>query len=113
MLSGAEPRKVARLLRGRAVLVDLVHAEVGMRAVGEAGRAGSARDLLHRNDMGEIAHAGAAIVRVRSDAEQAEFAEFRPEVARKTVRRVDLGRARRQALPRPAADGVAHRLDLL
>ena len=45
--------------------------------------------------MLEIAHAGAAILLLDGDAEQAEVAELAPEVHGEFVRAVDLGRARR------------------
>ena len=78
MLAGDELRQIARLLLGPAPAEDLVHAEVGMRAVGEADRAGGARNLLHRDAMFEIAEPGAAIGLRDGDAVQAERAHLRP-----------------------------------
>ena len=63
--------------------------------------------------MGEIAHAGAAELRVGGDAEQAERAEFLPEMGGKLVRAIDLGGERRDLFLREAADHVAQAVDLL
>ncbi len=56
-----------------------------MGAVGETDRGRGARNLFHRDDMGEIAHAGAAEIRIGGDAEQSERAEFGPQMRREFV----------------------------
>ena len=104
MLARNQFRQVARFLCGAGAAVDLVDAKVGVGAVGEADGGGRAADLLHRHDMFEIAHAGAAILLGGGDAEQAERAHLAPEVGGKVVRLVDGGRARRDLLR-----GEAHR----
>ena len=63
--------------------------------------------------MREIAHAGAAIVRVGGDAEQAELAEFLPELRRELVGLVDVGGERRDRLLRETLHHVAQRIDVL
>ena len=83
-----------------------------MGAVGQPDRGGSARNLLHRHAMFEIAQAGAAIFLVHRDAVQAERAHFRPQVAREHVIAVDLLGARRDAVLREAADGLAQHFDV-
>ncbi len=98
LLAGDEPGQVPRLLRGRAVAADLVHAQIGMRAVGKADRRRGARDLLHGHDVREVAHHRAAEFLLDRDAEQAERAELLPQVRRKLVRTVDLRGARRDLL---------------
>ena len=60
MLAGDQLRQVAPLLLLAAVAADLVHAEVGMRAVAEPDGGRGAGHLLHRDAMLEIAEAGAA-----------------------------------------------------
>src|SRR6202008_3221992 len=90
VLAGDELRQVFLLLRLAAVAPDLVHAEIRMRAVGEADRGRGARDLFHGDDVGEIAHRRAAVLLFHRDAEEAERAELAPEVRREFVRTVDL-----------------------
>src|SRR5262249_51583022 len=53
-----------------------------------------ARDFLHRDDVREVAHRGAAKLFLDRDAQQAQVAQLRPEVARKFVGAVDLRGAR-------------------
>ena len=84
-----------------------------MRAVGEADRGRGAGNLLHRHDMGEIAHARAAAIRIGRDAEQAEAAQFPPQMHREFVVAVDRSGQRRYLLLREAPHHVAQRLDLL
>lgn len=58
MFAGDEFRQISVLLLLRSPAVDLVDAEVGMGAIGEADGSGSPAYLLHRDAMGEIAHVG-------------------------------------------------------
>ncbi len=76
-----------------------------MRAVGQPDRTRGAADLLHRDDVREVAHPGAAMALVDGDTQQAELAERRPQVAWKLVVAVDLGGPRRD----PVAGKTAHR----
>src|SRR5690606_4435264 len=92
MLARAELGQVSRLLVRRGIAVDLVDAEVRMGAVAERGRGGSAGNLLDRDDMGEIAEPGAAKIGIGGHAEEAECAEFRPQVAREFIAAVYLVR---------------------
>ena len=57
VLAGNQLGQIFAFLFGTAVAAELVDAEVGMRAVGQADRGGGARDLLHRHAMREIAQA--------------------------------------------------------
>ena len=107
MLAGDELRQVLALLRLVAVAADLIHAQVGVGAVGQADRRRGAADLLHRDDVGEIAHAGAAVFLFDGDAEQAEVAELAPQVHGKLVAAVDLRRARRDLGGGELLHGVA------
>src|SRR3712207_3672120 len=70
---------------------DLVDAQVGVRAVAEADRGGSAGDLLLGDDMLEIAEPKPAPFLLDRDAVQAELAHLRPELFRELVLLVDLG----------------------
>ena len=49
-------------LRLGAVEVEVVHAQVRVRAVGEPHRGRGARDFLHRHHVGEVAQARAAVL---------------------------------------------------
>ena len=57
MFAGDQLGQIFALLRLAAVAADLVDAEIGMRAVGQADRGGSARNLLHGDAMMQIAEA--------------------------------------------------------
>src|SRR5262249_44921172 len=87
-----------------------VDAEIGMRAVGQPDRGGSARNFLHRDAMLEIAEARAAILLLDGDAVQAERADLRPEVARKFVALVDLGSTWCDLVARKIECGLAQRI---
>ena len=113
MLAGNELRQIALLLLGAGVAPDLVDAEIGMRAVGKADRRRAAGNLLHRHAMGEIAHAGAAPFLLDRDAEQAERAELRPQLARKFVGAVDLSGAWRDFFAGEGADRLAQHIDVV
>ena len=112
MLAGNQLGQIFALLRVGAVAADLVDAEIGMRAVGQADRGGGARDLLHRHAMGEIAEAGAAVFLFHRDAVQAERAHLRPQLAREHIVAVDLVGARRDAVLGEVADGLAQHVDV-
>jgi hypothetical protein len=71
-----------------------------MRAVRQPDSGRSAADLFHRYDVREIAEAGAALLFLDGDAEQAEIAELRPQFAREAVVAVDVRGQRRDALRR-------------
>ncbi len=89
MLAANEAGKIFPFLAARAVAANLVHAQVGMGAVGKANRTGSAGDLLHGNAMFHVAEPRSAIFLLHGDAEHAESAQFRPEMARKRIAAVD------------------------
>ena len=110
MLPAHELRQIALALRLVAVEPQLVHAQVGMRAVGESHRARGARDLLHADDVREVAESGAAEALRHGDAEQPLPAERRPQVARKLVAAIDLGGHGRDLTARQIAGGVADQL---
>jgi hypothetical protein len=100
------------LLRLAAVAADLVDAEVRMGAVGQADRGRGARDFLHRDDVREVAHPGAAIFLVGGHAEQAHVTELLPQVGGEEVVAVDLRRARQISFC-AKADGIAQHVDVL
>src|SRR5438445_11542360 len=91
-------RQIFALLRLVAVAADLVDAEVGMRAVGQADRGRGPRHFLHRDAVLEIAEAAAAILLLDGDAVQAERSYFGPEITRELIAAVDFGGARRDLL---------------
>ena len=105
VLARDQPRQVAGALGRRAVEPDLVHAEVGVRAVAEPDGGGRAAHLLHGDAVLEVAEAAAAFLLLHGEPEQPEVAEPGPEVARELVARVDLFRAGRDLGLREALDG--------
>jgi len=107
MLTGNQLGQVFALLRLAAVATNLVHAQVRMRAVGQAHRSGRAADLLHCDHMLEIPQARAAIVLFHRQPEQAEFAHLGPEIARELVGAVNLVRTGRDQVLGKATHRVA------
>ena len=95
MFAADQPRQVAPPLRLAAVAADLVDAEIGMRAIRQPDRGRRARDLLHRDDVLQVAHAGAAVFLLDRDAEDAED--------RRTCARGPSGTRCRDRSPRRAA----------
>src|SRR3546814_18055234 len=89
------PGKVFGFLFGIAPAADLVDAEVGMRAVAETDRSRGAADLLHRDDVIEIAQAEPAIFFLDGDAVESQRAHFGPERAIALVLLVDRSAERR------------------
>jgi hypothetical protein len=83
-----------------------------MRAVGQADRPGRAGDFLHRNHVGQKAHAAATVFLGDGDAEQAHLAEFPPQIGRKQIVMVDLGRARRDFLFGKGVNGFTQQVDV-
>ena len=63
--------------------------------------------------MGEVAESGAAPALRHGDAEEAELAERRPEIARKLVAAVDIGGARGDLLRREAPHLLPDLVDAL
>src|SRR5471030_88658 len=112
ILAGQQAGQVFLLLRCVAVAVDLVHAQVGVGAVGQADRRPCAADFLHRDDVREIAHAGAAVFFADGDAEQADGAELAPQVGGELVCAVDLGGAWRNLARGKIAHRVAQHVDV-
>src|SRR5580698_7340561 len=82
-----------------------------MRAVRQPDRCTRTADLLHRNDMLEIAQATAAIFKLHRDAEEPKRAQLRPQVARKEVRGIDFSGAWRDELGGKLAHGLAQQIN--
>src|SRR6185437_10294079 len=110
MLPGDQLGQVFPLLRLAAIAAELVDTEIGMRAVGQADGGGSARNLLQRDAMLEIAEPCPAILFLDRDAMQAKRADLRPEVAWKLIAPVDLGRAGRDLVAGEIVNGFANRV---
>src|SRR5690606_11705026 len=104
--------QIALLLFFRAVAMNLVHTEVGMRTVGQPHRGAGAGDFFHGDHVRQVAHIGTAVFFAHSDAEHAQFAELAPQVHGELVAGVDLGGARRDLRLRELADGVAQHVDV-
>ena len=99
-------------LRLVAVALDLVDAQVGVRAVAQADRGARAADLLHRDHVGEVAHVRAAVFLGHGDAQDTELAHLAPEIHRELVAAVDLGRALLDLGLRERVHGIAQRVDV-
>ena len=78
----------------------------------EPARRADLRDLLDRDEREERPGAGAAVLLVEEEPEDAVLAVELDDVPRELVRLVDLGRARRDAVARERADELAD-LELL
>src|SRR5829696_150448 len=91
MLARDQLGQILPLLRLIAVAADLVDAEVGMRAVGQAYRRRRPRKLLDRDAVLEIAEPASAILLLDGDAVQAELADPGPEIARELIALVGVG----------------------
>jgi hypothetical protein len=111
VLAAEQCGQIAPLLLLGRVQGDLVHAQVRVRAIRQAHRGRGARNLLHRDDVGEIAHARAAVALRHRQPEQTELSELTPEVAREEVAAVDLAGARGDPFPGEAAHLIAHGVD--
>ena len=96
MLATDQLGQVFCLLLRRAVAVDLVHAQVGMRPVGQTHRRRPTADLLHRHHMRQIPQPRAAVLLRHGNAQQPHVAKAPPHVLRKLILPVDLRRPRRQ-----------------
>jgi hypothetical protein len=113
VLARDEAGRYFALLLFRAVQLDLVDAEVGVGAVGQADRGRGAADLLDRDGVREVAHARAAVFLVHGDAQKPKLPHLAPELVGKRVGPVDLGRHRLHAVLRPAVDHLAQRVHVL
>src|SRR6516164_3643619 len=92
MLAGDQLWQILALLSFGAVAADLIDAKIGMRTIREPDRSRPPAQLFHRDAMGEIAHAGAAIFFLNGDPVQSERTHFGPQLDWKTVGPVDFGR---------------------
>jgi len=82
-------RQVFLLLFFGAVAVNLVYAQVGVGAVGQANRGGGAADFFHGDDVCQVAHGRTAVFFAHGDTQQAHIAQFAPEVRGEFVVLVD------------------------
>ncbi len=106
MLAAHQWRQVARFLLRRAMAMDLIDAEVGVGAVGEADRGAGAAHLLHHQHVGQIAEVHPVILLCHRDAVQPQFTHLGPEIAGEDVALIDVASARRNHF-------LAEGLDLL
>jgi len=113
MLARDQPRQVSPLLLFAAVQLDLVHAQVRMRAVAQRDAGRGAGDLLDRDHMGDIAHVGPAIGFGHRDPQQAQLSHLLPQRIGKRVAAVDSGRHRLNPVLRPAVHHFAQGVRVL
>ena len=112
VLAADQLGQVLGLLRLIAVAVDLVDAQVGVRAVGQAHRGAGARDFLHRHHVRQVAHVGATVFLAHGDAEHAQLTELAPQVHGELVAAVDLGSARGNLCLGKVAHGIAQGINV-
>jgi hypothetical protein len=113
MLARAQLRQVPLPLLVGAVQVQVVHAQVRVRAVGQRYRGARPRQFLDRHQVREVAHAAAAEFLRHRHAEQAKLAQARPQVHREGVAAVDFVRQRRHLVTREPRHGVAQQVEFL
>ena len=89
-----------------AVEVDLVDAQVGVGAVGQANGGGGTGDLFHHQGVGQITHIGAAVFFADGDAQYAQITELLPHLQGELVALVHLGGDRRDFLLGEVAHAV-------
>jgi hypothetical protein len=99
-------------LLGGAVALDLVHAQVAVRAIAQAHAGRRAADFFHGNHVRQVAHVGAAVFLAHGDAQHAQGAHLLPQVHRELVVAVDLGRAGRDLGLGKLAHRIAQRVDV-
>lgn len=112
VLAGNQLGQVLGFLRGGAVAVDLVHAQIGVRAVGQADRGAGAGDFLHRHHVGQVAHVGAAVFLADGHAQHAQVPELAPQIHRELVAAVDFGGARGDLGGRESAHRIAQHIQV-
>src|ERR1700676_2259176 len=110
MLARDQFWEIFPFLRLVAVTADLVDAKVGMRAIGQTDRSGSAGNLLDRDAVLEIAQPRAAIFFFDGNPVQAERTDFRPEVPRELIALVDRISPRRDLIAGEILHGLADRV---
>ena len=113
VLAAHQLRQVLRFCACAAVAVQLVDAQVRMRAVRQADRRRGARHLLHRHDVRQVAEVGAAVLLAHRHAVQAEVAELLPQVGREQVVVVDRGGARRDLVGGEARARVSRSISMV
>ena len=84
-----------------------------MRAIGQTDAGAGPRDLLDRDRVGQIAHAGAAVFLGDGDAQKAEVAHLAPQVGGEDVLAVHLRGDGLDPFLRPAVNHVAQGVHVL
>ncbi len=113
MLAGNKFWQIFCALFGRAVTLDLIDTEIGMRAIAQANRRRRAADFFHGNTMSEIAHTSTAIVFRSGDPKHTKLTQFTPEIHGKCIVAVGVGSKRRNAAFRKTAHSIPKGFDLL
>ncbi len=99
------------LLMG-AVQLDLVHAQVGMRAIRQRNRRRYAGQFLDHDHMRQIGHPCPAVFFGNGDAQQAQFAKLFPQFVGEFIGAVDFGRQRLDPLLGKAMHHVAQGINI-
>jgi hypothetical protein len=70
--------------------MDLIHAQIGVGAVGQSDRSRCPRNFLHHDDMRQITHIDATVLLADGHAEQPQIAELLPQIGGELVVPIDL-----------------------
>ena len=112
MFAGDKPGQVLALLGLAAVAVDLVDAQVGVRAIGEPDRGARPRDFLHCHHMRQVAHVGPAVFLADRHPEHADLAHLAPQVHRKLIRTIRFSGERGNLGFGKSPHGIAQHVDI-
>ena len=107
MLAATKLGQVMLFLRVGATAINLVHAEIRVRAIAQPNRGRGTTDLFHGNALGEIAKASSAVYFVDCNTESAHSTEFWPEIFREVVVVIDTSGSRCDLGLRKCEDGIA------
>ncbi len=112
MLAADQAGEVFGLLLRVAPARDLIDAQIGMRAVGQAERSAGAAHFFDSDSVFEIAQPGTAVRFAHRHAVQAQFTQFWPQLNREPVLGIHLRSQRRNALISKTRHAVADHLRL-
>ena len=94
MLTAAESRKIVGLLLIGAVADNLIDTEIGVGGIRKSNRCRGTTDNLHRDNVRQIAHIGAAEFFWCGNAENADVTHLQPEISGEFVGFIDVCCAR-------------------
>ena len=112
MLAATKLGQVVLFLRLGATAINLVYAEIRMRAIAQSNRGRGAADLFNGNTLGEIAKACAAVGLRNGDAQQTHIPKFSPKVLGEAIGGINLLRAWCDLCLGKSMNGLALQVDI-